>query len=142
MGIVIAVWIICGIGAGAIASSKGRSGCGWLILGFFLGPLGLIISAGMSNEKQTAALARLQQTQSATVGELRACTVCAEQIQRAAVKCRFCGTDITPLPPPAPSGAGYDIGKFLGQRFSPLWLVALLIIVVIAVQSCTVFQHL
>ena len=39
----VILWIVCGIGAAAIASSKDRSVFGWLIGGFLLGPIGLLI---------------------------------------------------------------------------------------------------
>lgn len=40
----LVVWIICGVVAAMIASAKGSSGCGFAIVGFFLGPLGIIIA--------------------------------------------------------------------------------------------------
>lgn len=33
MEVFFAIWLLCGIGAAVVASSKGRSGCGWLIVG-------------------------------------------------------------------------------------------------------------
>ncbi len=42
------IWIICGILSGVIASSKNRSGCVWFLVGFLLGPLGIIASGFMS----------------------------------------------------------------------------------------------
>ena len=37
-------WLLCGVVAAAVAANKGRSIVGWLILGFLLGPFGLILS--------------------------------------------------------------------------------------------------
>jgi hypothetical protein len=42
-------WLICGIGAAAIASSKGRSGCGWFVIGVLIGPLALLIVGFMAS---------------------------------------------------------------------------------------------
>ena len=39
----IIIWIVCGIGAAAIASSKGRSAGAWFLGGLLLGPIGLLI---------------------------------------------------------------------------------------------------
>lgn len=41
-------WVICGIGASMIARSKGRSGCGWVIAGFVIGPLAILIVGFMA----------------------------------------------------------------------------------------------
>ena len=49
----VILWIVCGIGAAAIASSKGRSVFGWLIGGFLLGPIGLLIVGLMENRHPT-----------------------------------------------------------------------------------------
>ncbi len=38
----IMLWLVCGVLSGAVATSKGRSGFGWFLLGCLLGPLGLI----------------------------------------------------------------------------------------------------
>ena len=40
---VVVLWVVCGIGASMIARSKGRSGCGWAIAGFLIGPLAILI---------------------------------------------------------------------------------------------------
>jgi hypothetical protein len=39
------LWLVFGIVGAWIASSKGRSGCFWLFVCFFLGPIGLVIAA-------------------------------------------------------------------------------------------------
>jgi len=43
---------VCGIVAAAIASGKGRSAVGWFFGGFFLGIIGIVIVAVLSNKKQ------------------------------------------------------------------------------------------
>ena len=53
-GIVLQLVIgaVCGIVAAAIASSKGRNTIGWFFGGFFLGIIGIVIVAVLSNKKQ------------------------------------------------------------------------------------------
>jgi uncharacterized membrane protein YeaQ/YmgE (transglycosylase-associated protein family) len=46
---------VCGIAAAAIASGKGRNATGWFFGGFFLGIIGIIIVAVLSNKKKEAA---------------------------------------------------------------------------------------
>jgi hypothetical protein len=42
------VWLICGIGAAMVASSKGRDSCGWFFIGFLIGPFALLIVGFMA----------------------------------------------------------------------------------------------
>lgn len=42
------LWCVCGIFAGVVASSKGRSGCGWFLAGLVFGPIGLIAAGCIS----------------------------------------------------------------------------------------------
>src|SRR5579872_6914884 len=44
MELVLLFWIICGIGAAYVASSRGASGCLWAFIGFLLGPIGLLMA--------------------------------------------------------------------------------------------------
>jgi hypothetical protein len=41
----IPIWLLFGILGAWIATTKGRSGCGWFLLCSILGPFGLIIAA-------------------------------------------------------------------------------------------------
>jgi hypothetical protein len=63
-----------------IGEQRGRGSLG-LILGLFLGPIGLLIVAVMEPAE--------------TRRGLRACPWCAERIQAAARICRYCGRDVT-----------------------------------------------
>lgn len=51
----LVIVVICGIAAAAIASHKGRSAVGWFWGGFFLGVIGIIIVAVLSNKKEEQA---------------------------------------------------------------------------------------
>ena len=65
----LVVWIICGVVAAIIASAKGSSGCGFAIVGFLLGPLGIIIALVSSGEK---------------------CFYCKKRIHKDASICPYC----------------------------------------------------
>jgi hypothetical protein len=49
MGFVF-LWLICGFGCAAIASSKNKSALNWFLLGILTGPLGLLIIGFMKEE--------------------------------------------------------------------------------------------
>ncbi len=53
IGGLIFVWALCGAAAAMIASGKGRSGCGWFVLGFLLGPFGILFAAIASKKNKT-----------------------------------------------------------------------------------------
>jgi hypothetical protein len=48
LAIGIPLWMLFGVLSAWIATSKGRSGCGFFLLGAILGPIGLIIAAVVS----------------------------------------------------------------------------------------------
>ena len=50
----VVIWFLSGIVSALVAKRKGRSGCGWFILGVLLGPFGLIlafVASPSANEK-------------------------------------------------------------------------------------------
>lgn len=86
------VWLAFGVAGGMIMSKKGRSGCGGFALGFFLGPIGLIIALVIGIDHR-----ELEQ-RSLESGKMRKCPTCAEVIRVEAMKCRYCGTDLPAVP--------------------------------------------
>jgi hypothetical protein len=118
----VLLWLGLAIGAGAIASSKGRSGFGYFVLGFFLPIVGILIAIGVSDARTADPLGRavrgndlvvcpscrrphradattcpncgLTASAAAHVGEKK-CPACAEWILAEAKKCKHCGEVLT-----------------------------------------------
>lgn len=105
----IIIWIVCGIGAAAIASSKGRSAGAWLLGGLLLGPIGLLIVGFMG-------------APAPDVTTVRKCPFCAETILREAKVCKHCGREVEPVVAPKNTvtcpkcGAEVAIGATWCQR--------------------------
>lgn len=74
----VLIWCLFGIVAAVIANTKGRSGCGWFLLGMLFGPFALVI----------ALLPSMAQ---------RECPYCAERVREEAIKCKHCGSSLPPL---------------------------------------------
>ncbi len=82
------LWFLFGLISAIVASRKGRSGCGWFLLGVLLGPFGLLLALVVgANEKNV-------EDQALQSGAMKKCPFCAELIKREAVKCRFCGEKV------------------------------------------------
>lgn len=84
-------WLICAGITAVIASNKGRAGFAWFLVGFLLGPFGIILALVVSKDVQQI------EAQSLAAGATRKCPHCAELVRREAVKCRYCGAELAPL---------------------------------------------
>lgn len=106
-------WFLCALGAGIVASSKGRSGFGWFLLSLLLfGILGLLIVGLMPSLNKPAAVALSDDR------ERFACPACRELILKGAEVCRFCGTNLKPVAPVTASVARITC-KNCGRTYPP-----------------------
>ena len=93
----VAIWLLSGIVSAMVATNKGRSGCSWFLLGFLLGPLGLILSFAVSKNQSVLEQRMVQR------GEMQYCPYCAELVRAEAIKCRYCGENFVGDPSPSHS---------------------------------------
>jgi ribosomal protein L40E len=89
MEIGLLAWLLFGIVSAVVARNKGRSGCGWFVLGVLLGPIGLILAFGVRSRKEPPAVVAPEPAPS-----LKACPSCGELIPEDAEKCGFCGVKV------------------------------------------------
>ena len=85
----LVIWLVCGLIAAAIASGKGRSGCGGFAIGILLGPLGIVWALVMSKDEAKV------EDKAIKAGMMKKCPACAELVKMEATKCRHCGETLT-----------------------------------------------
>ena len=74
MELLIITWVLFGIAAVLVANNKGMDGCSWFVIGFLLGPFGLLFALLSSG---------------------RQCPHCKKGIHADATKCPYCQSDLT-----------------------------------------------
>jgi hypothetical protein len=100
----IAIWLICAVICAAAASARGLNGCLWSVLGFLLGPLGVLMALLWPTPQKVITVVQHRSPialQGETEpGEQKLCPFCRSWIPAAASVCRYCqraiGPDTTP----------------------------------------------
>lgn len=91
----VLIWVTLSVVVGVFSSSKGHSFFGGFVFSLLLSPViaGLIVAIRKPNVAQQEAAALSE-------GDVRKCPFCAELVKREAVKCKHCGSQISPEPAP------------------------------------------
>lgn len=87
----LVIWLICAVAAAAIASSKGRSGFGWFILGCISGIFAVIVVACLPSRMERVIRAGIAR---GNPSDMKKCPECAELIRLEARKCKHCGSAV------------------------------------------------
>ena len=79
-----------------VSTSRGNSGTAGFFLGLLLGPFGLLIA--IFSRKNIGAIER----EEISTGQMRKCPHCAELVKSEAVICRYCRSELDPMPKTSP----------------------------------------
>lgn len=93
---IILLWIGGSIIVAFIAMARGRTGLGFFLLSLLISPLIAFIAVLVA--KNGDQIDQEEARTHGTAGAYRKCPSCAEAVRREAIKCRFCGVELTPEP--------------------------------------------
>jgi RNA polymerase subunit RPABC4/transcription elongation factor Spt4 len=100
------VWsIIFAVVTAIIANTKGLSPGKWTVIGFVLGPIGVIWALVTAKDQSTL------ETESLMSGKFKKCPLCAEVIKKEASVCKHCGGDQTANQTPRQEKTFWVCGK-------------------------------
>ena len=74
------LWIPCAFFSGVIADDKGHSGVAWFFGGLFLGPLGLVAVAALSDRKLRRYIRLMAENQGVDLSEAKPASKVAQDI--------------------------------------------------------------
>ena len=94
---ILLVWLACVFICARIAVATHRDSGPWSLVGFFLGPIGVLITMIVCYATSVPVDQKALEAEGLKAGTLRACPQCAETIKAAAQKCRHCGSRVEPL---------------------------------------------
>lgn len=86
--IFLLIWGICGAVAAMIASDKGGNGMAGFLVGFLLGPLGIVAAFFMGDEKA-------KEQRQIEAGDSKKCPQCSELVKFDALVCKHCGNEFS-----------------------------------------------
>lgn len=89
----IALWLFLAIACAVVASSKGRSAFGWLLLGVFFSFFALLVVAILPSIRPV--VVKSGEPEPTPQTHVR-CPDCAELVRKEASKCRHCGCVLVP----------------------------------------------
>jgi len=85
-------WFVVAVATSILASSKGRSGFGWFILGCFLSVIALILVAVLPSQKLPP-----RDPHAPSPDTHVRCPDCREFVYKDARKCKHCGIKLVPV---------------------------------------------
>lgn len=93
---IVVLWILCAVAGGVIDYAKGNSVFGGILVGFLLGPIGVIIAACWPSNKPVV----VEVAQPSLEGPVKVCPACISEIPAEASKCRYCSSNVADIDGP------------------------------------------
>lgn len=92
---VVAMWLFFGFIGALIFRHKGKKEANGFLLGFLLGPIGVLIALfSNATSIEIAKQEKEMEEEQIKSGELKKCPFCAELVKTEAKVCKHCGRDL------------------------------------------------